>query len=192
MVGKRRTILHHIVIDFNLDADGTPEFGARGPHALEEAIAIRRCKRFAYYTNKLFQFLHTWDAGEAGPSYIDVKIRVCGILNDQYLEEAMRLDVDLAKLPHMSVIRSFELEHDPRGEDFDLPPPAIYYVHPNCINEILDRLSLINSAIIHVQLLTPASSYVDVVQTDRLRDILAKSELTSWSDSSRVLTMTDH
>lgn len=166
VVGKRRTILRHITIDFNLlNARGTPESQDDGFESLEllrgsgghirgNSIVVHRCKWFGYYTNLLFFILHTWDASQVGPSYLNVTIRVCDGYNPHYLLAAVRMYANLTKLPQVSVFRSFEFIHNPRGRDpfYCSSHSRCMYVHPNSINQILGRLSFLHSAIIYVQL----------------------------------------
>lgn len=182
VVGKRRTILRHITIDFNLDAEGTPEsqdFNYESWQLFDDicdkirgnGTAVRRCKRFGYYTNVLFCILHTWDASQAGPSYLDVNIRVCGTIEFDYdhLKAATRMYANLTKLPPVSVIRSFHLIHHPRGRDPDGDASVdCIYVHPISINQILDRLPLLHSAITHVQLSQPARMTLSGVDSHSL------------------------
>lgn len=164
VVGKRRTILRYIAIDFGLDAEGTPELqdhespdglGALADQTLGKAVAVRRCKRFGLYMNLLFRILHTWHASQAGPSYLDVEIRVGGILAEQYLGETLKVRANLTKLPHVSVIRRFELVHKPRARYYENRPRVVYYVHPTSINQILDRLPLLHSVVVSAQLPQP-------------------------------------
>lgn len=158
VVGKRRTLLHRIAIDFDLDKEGTPEMllgtkcfgtideaGDETVVCIRNAVARRRSNRFANYTREFFRILHSWDPIGSGPAHLDVKIRVCGRVIDQLLGHSMDMREDFSTLPYVSAIRNFELVYNAGGQDGGLWSPILYYVPPGSVLEILRRLPFLQS-----------------------------------------------
>lgn len=158
MVGARRTKLHNISIDFDLDADLTPELITillNTEHkARLRAMSTRRHQRFTDYMRDLFRILHTWDTVRTGQPHLNVKIRVCGnwrvwrcIPNDGIWSDhkVILRHEDFTELPHISGIRSFEIIN----EDLDAID-FIYFLPPGSLNTILSRIPQLDSAIIDV------------------------------------------
>lgn len=161
VVGKRRLYLKKLTIDFNLDADGMPEHvqaASLDDDALGHAVSIRRCHRFTDYTRDFFRIMLSWDPELARPSYLSVRIRVCGFLKKVYIEEALRMREDFTGLPHIGVVRNFELIYDYCGYSSTFPKRPTYFVPPGSVIEILDRLPLLDKVRMSVNLQVPAFS----------------------------------
>lgn len=172
--------MRRILIDFDLDEDGTPELPASPSpstdrQALARATAARRCHRFTDYMRKFFRILHVWDAIRVGAPYLDVKIRVLGRKMNHMKDlphENIPLCEDLTGLPHVSGAHSFELiNYDYRM----VPNHGIYqlidhpfFVPPGSLSVILSQLPQLHSAVINVDI--PRVHEIDRIDQQGLGD----------------------
>lgn len=164
VVDARRANLRSIAIDFNVDEGGMPELGGLLASSLDNGTLIhdtrtRRSHRFDGYMRDFFRILHAWAAINAAPSYLDVKIRVCGLpmphMRESWPRECNEIPIgvhellreDFTSLPYVSAIHSFELINDFREE-----PNYCHYVPLGSLNKILSRLPLLRLAAINVEI----------------------------------------